>query len=140
MVQELADRAAIVDAAIAYATALDSRDWERLGALFTDDACWEYSGSAERLCGPGAIVARIRASLERFDATHHLNGNHVTAVLGDEAEHTATTRPSMSASACLTATSSLAAVATRTGCAAPQMAGGSRTAGSSVSGARGTRL
>jgi SnoaL-like protein len=44
--------------------------------------------AGERLCGPGAIVARISASLERFDATHHLNGNHVTAVHGDEAEHT----------------------------------------------------
>ena len=41
MLQELADRAAIVDAVIAYATALDTRDWERLGALFTDDARWE---------------------------------------------------------------------------------------------------
>ena len=33
-------------------------------------------------------MARISASLERFDATHHLNGNHVAAVRGDEAEHT----------------------------------------------------
>jgi 3-phenylpropionate/cinnamic acid dioxygenase small subunit len=88
MLQELSDRAAIVDAVIAYATALDTRDWKRLGSLFADDACWEYSGSGERLLGPGAIVARISASLERFDATHHLNGNHVTAVHGDEAEHT----------------------------------------------------
>ena len=88
MIQELADRAAIVDAVIAYATALDTRDWERLGSLFADDACWEYSGSGERLLGPAAIVARISASLGRFDATHHLNGNHVTAVHGDEAEHT----------------------------------------------------
>jgi 3-phenylpropionate/cinnamic acid dioxygenase small subunit len=88
MLQEFADRAAIVDAVIAYATALDTRDWERLGSLFADDACWEYSGSGERLLGPGAIVARISASLGRFDATHHLNGNHVTAVHGDEAEHT----------------------------------------------------
>jgi ketosteroid isomerase-like protein len=88
MVQELADRAAIVDAVIAYATALDTRDWGRLGSLFTDDAGWEYSGSGERLSGPSAIVARISASLERFDATHHLNGNHVTTVRGDEAEHT----------------------------------------------------
>lgn len=88
MSQELADRAAIVDAVIAYATALDTRDWARLGSLFTDDARWEYAGSGERLSGPGAIVARISASLERFDATHHLNGNHVAAVDGGEAEHT----------------------------------------------------
>jgi ketosteroid isomerase-like protein len=88
MFQELADRAAIVDAVIAYATAVDNRDWERLGSLFTDDACWEYSGSEERISGPTAIVARISASLERFDATQHLNGNHVAAVHGDQAEHT----------------------------------------------------
>ncbi|TXS37769.1 nuclear transport factor 2 family protein [Streptomyces sp. OR43] len=88
MLQELTDRAAIVDVVVAYATALDSRDWATLGALFTGDACWEYSNSAERLCGPDAIVARIRTSLERLDATHHLNGNHVAAVHGDEAEHT----------------------------------------------------
>jgi 3-phenylpropionate/cinnamic acid dioxygenase small subunit len=88
MLHELADRAAIVDAVISYATALDTRDWERLGSLFTDDACWEYSGSGERISGPTAIVARISTSLERFDATHHLNGNHVAAVHGDEAEHT----------------------------------------------------
>jgi ketosteroid isomerase-like protein len=88
MFQELADRAAIVDAVIAYATAVDARDWERLGSLFTDDACWEYSGSGERICGPTAIVARISTSLERCDATQHLNGNHVAAVHGDHAEHT----------------------------------------------------
>ncbi|NED78935.1 nuclear transport factor 2 family protein [Streptomyces sp. SID11233] len=88
MLQELTDRAAIVDAVIAYATALDTRDWAALGALFTDDARWEYSGSEERLHGPDAIVTRIRTSLERIDATQHLNGNHVAAVHGDEAEHT----------------------------------------------------
>ncbi|MDP5314381.1 nuclear transport factor 2 family protein [Streptomyces poriferorum] len=88
MLQELTDIAAIEAAAVAYATALDTRDWETLGALFTDDACWEYSGSGERHCGPDAIVGRIRTGLERIDATHHLNGNHVAAVHGDEAEHT----------------------------------------------------
>jgi hypothetical protein len=56
MLQELADRAAIIDAVIAYATALDSRNWQKLGALFTDDASWEYSSSGERLFGPDAIV------------------------------------------------------------------------------------
>lgn len=86
MLQELADRAAIVDVATAYATAVDARDWERLGALFTDDACWEYSASGERLVGSDAIVARF--SSRRYDATHHLNGNHVVTVHGDEAEHT----------------------------------------------------
>jgi ketosteroid isomerase-like protein len=88
MLQGLTDRAAIVDAVIAYATALDTRDWQTLGGLFAEDACWEYSGSGDQLFGRDAIVARISTSLERFDATHHLNGNHVVAVHGDEAEHT----------------------------------------------------
>jgi ketosteroid isomerase-like protein len=88
MLQELADRAAIVDIVIAYATAVDTRDWGRLGALFTDDACWEYAGSGERVRGPDAIVARISAAVERCDATHHLNGNHVVEVHGDAAGHT----------------------------------------------------
>ncbi|MHA6764967.1 nuclear transport factor 2 family protein [Streptacidiphilus sp. PAMC 29251] len=88
MLEELADRAAIVDAAVAYATAVDAGDWARLGTLFTDDACWEYSGGGERVVGPAAIVARISSSVGRFNATHHLNGNHVAAVHGDEAEHT----------------------------------------------------
>jgi hypothetical protein len=88
MLQELADRAAIVDAAIAYATALDTRDWAALGSLFTEDARWEHRGSGERLHGPDAIVARISAGVDRLDATQHLNGNHVAAVHGDEAEHT----------------------------------------------------
>jgi ketosteroid isomerase-like protein len=88
MLQEFVDRAAIVDTAVAYATALDSRDWAKLRALFTDDACWEYTSSGERLFGPDAIVARISTSLQRFDATHHLNGNHVASVHGDQAQHT----------------------------------------------------
>jgi 3-phenylpropionate/cinnamic acid dioxygenase small subunit len=88
MLQELIDRAAIVDAVIAYANSIDTRDWQALGARFTDDACWEYSGSGERLRGPDAILARISTSLQRFDATHHLTGNHLTTVHGDEAEHT----------------------------------------------------
>jgi ketosteroid isomerase-like protein len=88
MLQELTDRAAIVDTAVAYATAVDTRDWQTLRALFADDACWEYSATGERIFGPDAIVARISASVGRFDATQHLNGNHVAIVLGDEAEHT----------------------------------------------------
>lgn len=83
------DRAAIVDVVVAYATALDTRDWKMLGTLFTEDASWAYSGgSGERLVGRDAILARISASIERYDVTHHLNGNHVVVVNGDEAEHT----------------------------------------------------
>jgi ketosteroid isomerase-like protein len=87
-VRELTDRAAILDVVIAYATALDGRDWEALAGLFTEDARWEYRASGEQVRGSQAIAARIRPALEHLDATQHLNGNHVITVHGDEAEHT----------------------------------------------------
>lgn len=86
--QDLTDRAGIVDTVLAYATAVDTRDWATLRTLFTEDACWEYPASGERQSGPAAIVARITASIERLDATQHLNGNHVATLRGDEADHT----------------------------------------------------
>jgi 3-phenylpropionate/cinnamic acid dioxygenase small subunit len=86
-VRELGDRAAILDVVIAYATALDTRDWEALAGLFTGDSRWEYRASGEQVHGPEAIVARIRPALEHLDATQHSNSNHVITVHGDQAEH-----------------------------------------------------
>ncbi|WP_328393539.1 nuclear transport factor 2 family protein [Nocardia sp. NBC_00416] len=86
--RELTDRAAILDTVVAYATAVDTKDWEMLAVLFTDDARWEYSATGEQHDGPAAIVARISAGLERLDVTQHLNGNHVITLHAGEAEHT----------------------------------------------------
>ncbi|SEO21586.1 nuclear transport factor 2 family protein [Actinacidiphila rubida] len=88
MSEEYRDRAAIVDVAVAYATALDTRDWTLLGSVFAEDASWAYSGSGEQVRGRDAILARLSAGMGHYDATHHLNGNHVVVVHGDEAEHT----------------------------------------------------
>ena len=88
MTTELTDRAAILDVVVGYATAVDTRDWAALAALFTDDAHWKYPAAGEDLAGPAAIVARISRSIGGLDATQHLIGNHVITVHGDEAEHT----------------------------------------------------
>lgn len=85
--QHLTDRAAIVDVAVAYATALDTKDWAALGPLFTPDATWAY-GSAEQLTGSDAIVARLAQTLQPLHITQHLHGNHAVTLRGDEAEHT----------------------------------------------------
>ncbi|MCX4094306.1 nuclear transport factor 2 family protein [Nocardia sp. alder85J] len=84
---ELADRLAVIDTVIAYATAVDARDWESFAALYTADAVWEYRAGGERWVGPAAIVARVRG-VEKFDATQHYVTNHVVDVHGDEAGHT----------------------------------------------------
>ena len=87
-IELLADRLAIVDTVVAYATAVDTRDWPAFEALFTADAVWDYRAGGERHAGPERIVARVRPSIERLDATQHLLTNHVVAVDGDTATHT----------------------------------------------------
>lgn len=87
LVLELSDRAAIVDLAVGYARALDAKDWDALGELFTDDVRWEYPGRVAPVEGPEAIIAMMKSSLLPLDATQHLNSNHLVSVHGDEAEH-----------------------------------------------------
>ena len=87
LIRQLADRTAILDVVIAYASALDTKDWTALESLFTTDATWEYEAGGERLLGPDAIVAQIAAALRPLEATQHLCGNHVVRLAGDQAEH-----------------------------------------------------
>ncbi|WP_214323915.1 nuclear transport factor 2 family protein [Nonomuraea sediminis] len=85
---ELADRAAIMDVAVAYATALDTRDWRLLAEQFTPDATWAYPGMIEQVRGPEPIAAALGAALGGLEATQHLLGNHHIRLDGDRAEHT----------------------------------------------------
>lgn len=84
----LADRLAIVDTAVAYATALDTRDWPMFESLFTPDAVWEYLAGGERHVGPGQIAGRIRPTIDHLDGTQHVMTNHVVVLDGDTARHT----------------------------------------------------
>jgi len=86
--RQLIDRAAVLDVVVAYATALDTRDWAGLESLFTDDAEVDYGPSVGAAHGPQAIAAVLRRTLEHLDATQHLMGNSVVRVSGDEASHT----------------------------------------------------
>jgi 3-phenylpropionate/cinnamic acid dioxygenase small subunit len=88
IIRQFADRTDVLDVVVAYATALDTRDWTALGILFTEDASWEYAGTDRRFVGPTEIVDFIRAGLDGIDVTQHLNGNHAVTLRGDEAEHT----------------------------------------------------
>lgn len=80
--------AAVTDTVIAYATAVDTRDWALFVSLFTPDAVWEYRAAGERRVGPDDILARVRPSIERLDATQHFLTNHVVVVTGNTATHT----------------------------------------------------
>jgi 3-phenylpropionate/cinnamic acid dioxygenase small subunit len=84
---DLVDRQAIVDVCTSYALALDSRDWARLRACFTEDAVADYgdSGASE---GYEAIETTCRAALEPLSASQHLLGNHLVRLEGDGADST----------------------------------------------------
>jgi ketosteroid isomerase-like protein len=88
-VQALADRFAILDTVTAYSLATDERDWEAVGALFTEDAVWEYAasqaGGARR--GIHAITKAMQAFMAPMKASQHANSNHLVRLHGDEAEH-----------------------------------------------------
>jgi uncharacterized protein (TIGR02246 family) len=84
----LSDRIDIVDTVVAYATAIDTRDWALFASLFTPDAVWEYQAGHDTRRGLDDILARVRPSIERLDATQHFVTNHVVTVTADTATHT----------------------------------------------------
>jgi 3-phenylpropionate/cinnamic acid dioxygenase small subunit len=82
----VADRLAVSDVLIRYATAQDSRDWELLASCFTSDARLDYDTSG--VFGRDDFVAHSRKGLARMKATQHCVMNHVIAVDGDRARST----------------------------------------------------
>lgn len=81
----MSDRDQIIDLAIAYTWALDTKSIDDLDRIFTEDATGDLHG---RICeGRPAIKDRIAGAILRLDATQHLVGNHQVEVDGDEATH-----------------------------------------------------
>ena len=80
-----ADRNAIIDLAVRYTWALDTRNVEGLRDIFTPDATALLRGV--ECNGVDEIIARVGGSILRLDHTQHLVGNHLVTVDGDEATH-----------------------------------------------------
>lgn len=85
--RHLADRAAISDTVIAYATGLDRRDWALYRAIFTDDLEMDFAsvGIAPGAYTADAWVRSAQRLFAGFVATQHTSTNHVHDVRGDEA-------------------------------------------------------
>lgn len=80
---EMLDRQAIVDLTIAYCYALDQRDFDALGSVFTPDAKADY---VSIFCnGLDEITEKVRSSVTPLDATTHMVSNHVVRLAGDAA-------------------------------------------------------
>lgn len=84
----LADRAAISDIVIAYATALDTRDWGLFGSIFADEVTVDYRSFDPDFAFtlPAArFVEMMQSGFGGFDATQHISSNHVHAIEGGRA-------------------------------------------------------
>ena len=79
------DKEAIIDLAIAYTWALDTRNFHELDNIFTPDAKGMLHGV--ECVGREAIKTRISKAVAWFDVTQHLVANHQVVVTGETATH-----------------------------------------------------
>lgn len=85
--QQLIDRAAISDVLTAYATAVDSRDWDLFRSLFASRVFLDFRSFHPSLYREVTLdeLVKITGSIAAFDATQHLSTNHVHTIEGDRA-------------------------------------------------------
>ena len=83
----IVDRLAIHAVLIAYAEAIDSRDWESLKKCFTASGATDFGPYGGRNQGPDTIVATCRAGVGHLDATHHVITNLVIEFIDDDRAH-----------------------------------------------------
>jgi hypothetical protein len=81
----MADREDIIDLAVRYTWALDTKNVDDLRSVFTPDATATLRGVD--CSGVDSIIARIGGSILRLDRTQHLVGNHQVTVDGDIGTH-----------------------------------------------------
>ena len=83
--EELADRLAVQDVMIKYATSCDRRDMEEYGSCFAEDALITGFGASD-FHGRKAWVEYVDKALTRFTGTQHMLGNQRVTLNGDTAK------------------------------------------------------
>ncbi|MCV7218687.1 nuclear transport factor 2 family protein [Mycobacterium crocinum] len=79
----LLDERAIERALIAFARAMDERDWSSMERILADDAEGDFGTG--RVVGRSAVINLVRGYLDTCGVTQHLLGNVVIDVSGDRA-------------------------------------------------------
>ena len=83
--EEISDRMEIQQLMIAYSTAIDSKRFDDLDAVFTPDAYIVYSAMGGEKGLYPEIKAYLKAGLERFPAYYHMIANPDIRLAGDSA-------------------------------------------------------
>jgi uncharacterized protein (TIGR02246 family) len=81
--RRLLDRAELGDLMLAFAAALDRKDWDAYAATFSADASFTILGQTRH--GRAEIAAGPARDHVVFDTVQHFSTNHRIAVEGDEA-------------------------------------------------------
>jgi len=84
--RRLLDEREIIDVAVRYCWALDTRDWEALDDVFLPDATADLASGTD-LVGVEAIAARCNAALGHLDSSQHIVSTHEVNIDGDTATH-----------------------------------------------------
>ncbi|MEE2032901.1 nuclear transport factor 2 family protein [Rhodococcus chondri] len=83
--QELQDKAEIADLIYRYATAVDTKDWDRMASVFTEDAHLDYSSVGYPPGSRDEVLAILRRALEQVPMTQHFVTNIEIRLDGDRA-------------------------------------------------------
>ena len=84
----LIDRAQITALVLDYAEALDSKNWDLLGACFVPEGTADFQEFGGRHEGVDAVVAFVAAALDAMTATQHMTSNLRIELDGDTARAT----------------------------------------------------
>ena len=82
--QWVADRIALQDVMLNYATGVDERDYDRYRACFADDVEILDFGK-NPIHGADAWLEYVKEALDQYDATQHMLGPQLATIDGDTA-------------------------------------------------------
>ena len=91
---ELTDWHEVHDLSLRYAEAIDRRNWPAFRAVFAPRVRVDFASFTHRPAPPGPLaaeewVSQVSGTINGFESTQHLIGNHRIVVSGDEGGYTA---------------------------------------------------
>ena len=82
--QELCDKHEIAELIYRYATSVDTKDWERMASVFTEDAYLDYSSVGYPPGSRDDVLALLQKALDQLPMTQHFVTNIEVDLDGDE--------------------------------------------------------